>query len=100
MAARLGSAGRVDSGDGRHGVWNVAWVAHALTTNPASLFDANIFSPHKQTLAYSEANIIAGIVAAPVWVATKNPYASYNTCLLYPSPSPRDRTRSRMPSSA
>ena len=27
-------------------------------------------------------------------------YASYDTCLLYTSPSPRDRTRSRMPSSA
>ena len=26
--------------------------------------------------------------------------ASYGTCLLYTSPSPRDRTRSRMPSSA
>ena len=26
--------------------------------------------------------------------------ASYNICLLYTSPSPRDRTRSRMPSSA
>eukprot|EP00656_Telonema_subtile_P001409 TRINITY_DN10634_c0_g1_i3.p1 TRINITY_DN10634_c0_g1~~TRINITY_DN10634_c0_g1_i3.p1 ORF type:complete len:175 (-),score=33.08 TRINITY_DN10634_c0_g1_i3:39-563(-) len=26
--------------------------------------------------------------------------AQYNTCLLYTSPSPRDRTRSRMPSSA
>ena len=25
---------------------------------------------------------------------------SYSTCLLYTSPSPRDRTRSRMPSSA
>ena len=25
---------------------------------------------------------------------------SYGTCLLYTSPSPRDRTRSRMPSSA
>ena len=27
-------------------------------------------------------------------------YASLDTCLLYTSPSPRDRTRSRMPSSA
>ena len=26
--------------------------------------------------------------------------AYYSTCLLYTSPSPRDRTRSRMPSSA
>ena len=27
-------------------------------------------------------------------------YMDYSTCLLYTSPSPRDRTRSRMPSSA
>ena len=29
-----------------------------------------------------------------------NPKVPYNICLLYTSPSPRDRTRSRMPSSA
>ena len=29
-----------------------------------------------------------------------SPASIYNTCLLYTSPSPRDRTRSRMPSSA
>lgn len=82
LAGRLGSAGRIDSGDGRHGVWNVAWVAHSLTTHPGSLFDANIFFPHQQALAYSEANIVAGVAAIPVWVATKNPYASYNTVVL------------------
>ncbi|HUR20631.1 MAG TPA: hypothetical protein VMZ90_07475 [Vicinamibacterales bacterium] len=82
MAARLGSAGRIDSGDARHGIWNVAWVAHALTTHPASLFDANIFYPHQGTLAYSEANIVAGVVAVPVWLATKNPYASFNFVVL------------------
>ena len=32
-------------------------------------------------------------------ILTKNPNTP-NTCLLYTSPSPRDRTRSRMPSSA
>ena len=42
---------------------------------------------------------------APVrFNAERNVFASdmdyYNTCLLYTSPSPRDRTRSRMPSSA
>ena len=82
MAARLGSAGRIDSGDARHGMWNVAWVAHALTTHPTSLFDANIFHPHRGTLAYSEANIVAGVVATPVWVVTKNPYAAFNTVVL------------------
>ena len=32
--------------------------------------------------------------------SAKEPYAESNICLLYTSPSPRDRTRSRMPSSA
>ena len=30
----------------------------------------------------------------------QEPVAPYDICLLYTSPSPRDRTRSRMPSSA
>ena len=70
MAARLGSAGRVDSGDGRHGVWNVSWVAHALTTSPSRLYDANIFHPHDNALAFSEANLVAGVLAVPAWVIT------------------------------
>ena len=35
-----------------------------------------------------------------VTVALRNNSASVSNCLLYTSPSPRDRTRSRMPSSA
>ena len=36
----------------------------------------------------------------PVNEILKNPMHPYTNCLLYTSPSPRDRTRSRMPSSA
>lgn len=83
LAAGLGSTGRVDSGDGRHGVWNVAWVAHALTTNPTTLFDANIFFPNKHALAFSEANLVAGTLAIPAWVISGgNPYAAYNSVVL------------------
>lgn len=83
MASRLGSAGRVDSGDGRHGVWNVSWVAHALTTHPARLYDANIFYPHDNALAFSEANIVAGVLAIPAWlISAGNPYAAYNSVVL------------------
>ena len=44
--------------------------------------------------------LCAGLVAAAARLA--NPLLRYDTkfCLLYTSPSPRDRTRSRMPSSA
>ena len=41
---------------------------------------------------------IAGVTSPGVIDSLNNP--CYNTCLLYTSPSPRDRQKSRMPSSA
>jgi hypothetical protein len=82
LAFRLGSIARADNGDGQFSIWNVAWVARALVLDPLHVFDANIFYPHKQTLAYSESNLGAGALAAPVYWATKNPYAAHNFVLL------------------
>ncbi|MGE5834767.1 MAG: hypothetical protein ACM4AI_09830 [Acidobacteriota bacterium] len=73
-----GSVARVDTDDGKFSVWNVAWVAHALLTDPQHVFDANIFYPHTGTLAYSEANLVAGALAAPVYFVTGNPLAAHN----------------------
>ena len=81
LAPDLGRIAR-DDGDGRFSIWNVAWVAHALTTDPAHVFDANIFFPHTGTLAYSENNLGAGALAVPVWMATGNPYAAHNFVVL------------------
>jgi hypothetical protein len=82
LAARLGTAGRVDSGDGRFSVWNVAWVARTLTTAPGELFDANIFYPHPNALAFSEPNLVAGVLAIPVWLLTGNPLAAANSVVI------------------
>ena len=82
MAARLGGVGRLEVGDGQFSVWNVAWVAHALSTPGVDLFDANIFHPHPSTLAYSEPNLGAGLLAVPAWVLTGNPYAAHNSAVL------------------
>ena len=65
LAAGLGRLGRTTTMDGLYGIWNVAWVAARIVTDPAALFDANIFYPHRSTLAYSEANIVAGVVGDP-----------------------------------
>jgi hypothetical protein len=78
MMTAPGSLARFDSDDGRFSVWNVAWVAHALTEDPANVFNANIFHPHTGTLAYSEANLVAGALAAPVYAATRNPVLAHN----------------------
>lgn len=82
LAGRFSTAGRVDSGDGRYSIWNISWVAHALTTSPSELWNANIFHPHTGTLAFSEANIVAGVIATPVWLLTHNPYATSNWTIL------------------
>jgi len=76
------NAGRLDTNDGRWSIWVVSWVAHALTTDPAQLFRANIFYPHTNALAFSEGNIVEGVIGAPVWLLTKNPYATHNFIFL------------------
>jgi hypothetical protein len=82
IAFELGRIGRVDNGDGQLSIWNVAWVARALVTNPRHVFDANIFYPHTGTLAYSEANLGAGVLAIPAYWLTGNAYAAHNFAVL------------------
>jgi hypothetical protein len=82
VAFQIDRLGRVNTDDGRWSIWVVSWVAHALTSNPGNLYHANIFYPHRYTLAYSEANLGAGIIASPVWVLTHNPHATHNVALL------------------
>ena len=81
-APRLGTDGRFDTGDGRFSIWNVAWVAHAFLDDPRHLFDANIFYPHRDTLTYSELNLVAGALATPTYALTRNPVAAHNSAVL------------------
>ena len=67
--------------DGQFGIWNVAWVARTIVVNPLGLFDANIFHPHKLTLAYSEANILTGAIGAPVYWLSRNPWLTLNVVM-------------------
>jgi hypothetical protein len=78
-----GRLGRTTTMDGLYSIWNVAWVSRTIVTHPLSLFDANIFYPHRNTLAYSEANIVAGVVGIPAWLLTRNPYAAHSSALLF-----------------
>ena len=77
------NAGRLDTNDGRWSIWVVSWVAHALTTDPRQLFNANIFYPHTNALAFSEGNIVEGVIGAPIWLLTKNPYTTHNFVFLF-----------------
>ena len=59
-------------------IWRLSWIAHALTTSPLHLFDANIFYPAKGTLAYSDAMLLEGLIAAPFLWARVSPVLVYN----------------------
>jgi len=85
LATDLAHLGRTlpNDADGQFSIWNIAWVARTIVADPIHLFDANIFHPHKLTLAYSEANILPGIIGAPAWWLTGNPWLTLNVVLLF-----------------
>ena len=57
-------------------MWRLAWIAHQLRTDPVRLFDANIYYPSVGTLAYSDATLIQGLLAAPfLWLGVPTPFA-------------------------
>ena len=82
LAARLDRIGRVDSHDGQYGLWQATWVARALVTDPVHVYDANIFFPHRSTLAFSEPALLAGVLGLPAFVMTGSPYATHNLAVL------------------
>ncbi len=57
---------RNDNGDAQLNEWIMAWVAHQLPRAPAHLFEANIFYPARDVLAFSEPLIVPALLAAPV----------------------------------
>lgn len=77
-----GGLGRLRLNDGRWSIWVVSWVAHAITSNPLQILNANIFYPHPRALLMSEPNFIAGLLGAPAWILTGNPLLTHNVALL------------------
>src|SRR5829696_6453971 len=47
-------------------LWRLRWIAHALATSPFELFNGNIFLPDPGVLAYSDAMLVEGVLAAGV----------------------------------
>jgi hypothetical protein len=63
-------------GDSRLLIWTLAWDAHAMLTG-SPLFDANIFHPVGQALAWAEHHVGIALFALPTYAATGNPVLAY-----------------------
>jgi hypothetical protein len=68
--------------DGELFVWTLAWDAHAFLHQPFAIFDANIYHPLRDTLAFSENLIGTAIFSAPVQWLTGNPVFALNVVSL------------------
>lgn len=72
-----------DPFDGQTQAWVIAWVRHALRTDPASLFQANAFAPARDVLAFSEPLIGYGALGLPLGVFPLNAAGVLNVlCIL------------------
>ena len=63
--------------------WILAWVGHALTTAPASIFDANAFYPTARVLAGSEHLIGVAATMLPLDLVTDSAVAVHQAALVF-----------------
>jgi hypothetical protein len=63
-------------------LWRLRWIAHALVSAPADLFNGNVFYPERGVLAYSDAMLVQGVLAAPLFWAGVPPVLVHNLTLL------------------
>ncbi|MBA2302397.1 MAG: hypothetical protein H0W08_07155 [Acidobacteria bacterium] len=62
--------------------WIVAWVQHRLPRAPFDLFQANIFHPAPDALAFSEPLIVPALLGYPVRLLGGSPVLVHNLLLL------------------
>jgi hypothetical protein len=69
---------RLDNDDTAFNTWVIAWVAHQIRNDPLSLFQAPIFYPARDALAFSEHMVVQGLASAPLHWAGLSPVLVYN----------------------
>jgi hypothetical protein len=71
-----------DNGDAQLNEWILGWVEHTLPRDPLHLFQANIFYPAKDSLAFSEPLIVPALLGAPVAWLGGSPVLVFNLMVI------------------
>jgi len=69
-------------GDGLFTSWTIGWDIHSFLNDPLNIFNANIFYPNKNTLAYSDILLPPALLGLPVFLLTGSLLFTYNTLIL------------------
>ncbi len=62
--------------------WILAWMTKAIVSDPLHLFQANVFYPFPDSLAFTDAPLAIVPIAAPVIWLTGNPVLAVNVATL------------------
>ena len=73
---------RNDNGDAQLNEWILAWVDARLPREPLHLFQANIFYPANDTLAFSEPLIVPALLGAPIAWLGGSPVLVFNLLVI------------------
>ncbi|HET7694857.1 MAG TPA: hypothetical protein VFK57_04055 [Vicinamibacterales bacterium] len=82
MALAPGRHSLNHNADAELNAWIMAWVAHQLPRDPANLFEANIFYPAHDALAFSEPLIAPALMGAPLAWTGASPVLVHNLILI------------------
>jgi len=82
LALAPGTYSRNDNGDAQLNEWILAWVEHTLPRDPLHLFQANIFYPARDTLAFSEPLIVPALLGAPIAAFGGSPVLVFNLMVI------------------
>jgi hypothetical protein len=82
LASNPAGLARLDNHDAELNTWIISWVPHALATNPLNLFEAPIFYPEHNSLAFSEHMFVPSLIGAPLIWAGVSPVLVYNLLIM------------------
>jgi hypothetical protein len=82
LALAPGTYSRNENGDAQLNEWILAWVEHTLPRHPFHLFQANIFYPAKDVLAFSEPLIVPALLGAPFAWLGGSPVLVFNLMMI------------------
>ena len=101
-----------NAGDPMLNAWILSWVSDTAVSSPSALWNAPIFHPHPNALAFSEHLIGIAVFVAPIYWLTGDPIllTTSPSCWALPSlagrcscscaPSPGERMRRSSPASS
>ena len=69
------------AGDPAVMVWSMAWISHAIFTEPATLYGANFFYPTPDALAYTDLLLPSALFTAPFYFITGNALLGFSIIL-------------------